>query len=182
MSDPMKNAWNDVAESFSALGRSMKDRYQGGPTAPDEEAAQRFADQDSAAGGGQADPTADLRSAFDQLLAAGKAFGDRLTGVVRDDDLKSQARQIGTSINDAIEATLDQIGQEVRGFFKPGRKGDDAAGPVDVDVPADLKVPAEVDEPGDVTDPLETANHEDVPPVDATSDEDGDPQTPTATI
>ena len=28
-SDPMKQAWNDVAEGFSTLGRMMKERYRG---------------------------------------------------------------------------------------------------------------------------------------------------------
>ena len=28
MSDPMKQAWNDVAEGFSTLGRMMKERYE----------------------------------------------------------------------------------------------------------------------------------------------------------
>ena len=28
MSDPMKQAWSDVAEGFSVLGRLMKERYR----------------------------------------------------------------------------------------------------------------------------------------------------------
>ena len=37
MSDPMKQAWNEVADGFSNLGRMMKERYHG---AGEEEAAQ----------------------------------------------------------------------------------------------------------------------------------------------
>ena len=29
MGDPVKDAWNEVAEGFSKLGQAMKERYQG---------------------------------------------------------------------------------------------------------------------------------------------------------
>ncbi len=129
MSDPMKSAWDEVAESFSALGKALKERYESGPASsaatPEQQAA-------AAADGTTADdttdrasdPTAALRDAFDQLLAAGRQFGDRAASLVRDDEVKAQARHVASSLNSALEATVEQIGQEVRGFFK-GRHGDD---------------------------------------------------------
>ena len=86
MSDPMKNAWDDVAESFSALGRAMKERYAAATT-PEEDAAAEAEGASHAS-----DPTAALREAFEQLLAAGQEFGDRATALVRDDDVKAQAQ------------------------------------------------------------------------------------------
>jgi hypothetical protein len=127
MTDPMKNAWNDVADSFSKLGQTMKDRYRGAGEETDS-----FAEPEGPAETASGkDPTAALREAFDQLLAAGREFGERTTGFVRDDAVRDQFKNVATSINDALEATLDQIGKEARGFFKPSRREDGAAPAVD---------------------------------------------------
>jgi hypothetical protein len=139
VSDPMKAAWDEVAESFSALGHAMKDRYTGGGTSgtdADTAAAAPEADTepnpaeatagDAAGSQRGGDPTAALREAFDQLLAAGRQFGDRAAALVRDDEVKAQAKHVATALNSALEATVDQIGDEVRGLFK-GRRSDDAA-------------------------------------------------------
>ncbi|MFV0307019.1 MAG: hypothetical protein ACK5OX_04675 [Desertimonas sp.] len=113
--DPIKHAWNDVADSFSALGRSMKDRFERDPDA-----------EHATTGDHGSDPTAALREAFEQLLAAGRDLGDKVTGITRDDRLKGRARSVGTSINHAVEATINQITGEMRSFFK-GSTGDDAS-------------------------------------------------------
>jgi hypothetical protein len=122
MTDPMKNAWNDVADSFSKLGQTMKERYRSAGDEPGSSAE----GSDETAGG--KDPAAALREAFDQLLAAGRDFGERTTGFVRDDAVRDQFKHVASSINDALEKTLDQIGKEARGLFKPSRRedGDDA--------------------------------------------------------
>ena len=103
--DPIKDAWSDVADHFSSFGRTMKERFdrEPEPTEPGERGA---------------DPTAALREAFDALIAAGRDLGDKVTGLVRDDALKGQARDVGTSINQALEATVNQITGEMRSFFK----------------------------------------------------------------
>ncbi len=108
-SDPMKQAWNDVAEGFSTLGRMMKERYQG---AGEDESG------DAATAGGASDGGAALRVAFDRLVAAGRELGDRAADVARDDDVRAQAKQAAASLNDAVSATVDLIGEEVGGFFK----------------------------------------------------------------
>lgn len=159
MSDPMKSAWDEVAESFSALGRAMKDRYAtgaGSASTPEEQAATAaatstgtgtdtatgtFAGTEDAERG--SDPTAALRDAFDQLLAAGRQFSDRAAGLVRDDEVKAQAKHVAATLNSALEATVDQIGKEVRGMFKGGR-GDS---PIDADEHADTPDPGEVTPP-----------------------------------
>jgi hypothetical protein len=106
MSDSMKHAWNDVADGFSALGRMMKERYQG---AGDEE-------PDVAAP--KVDAGAALREAVDRLVAAGRDLGDRAADVARDDEVKAQAKRAAASLNDALSATVDLIGEEVGGLFK----------------------------------------------------------------
>ena len=52
-SDPMKQAWNDVADGFSTLGGMMKERYQG---------AGGDKSGDTATAGGESDAGAALRT------------------------------------------------------------------------------------------------------------------------
>jgi hypothetical protein len=128
MSDPMKQAWNDVAEDFSRLGKVMKERYEG--HAPD-----------SAPDADRADADAGVRAAFERLLAAGREFGDRIADVVTGDDVRAQAKQTGQRLNDAMTTTADLLGDQVRGVFKGvGRRSD----PVDT-VAEDATVESQVD-------------------------------------
>jgi hypothetical protein len=139
MSDPMKQAWNDVAEDFSRLGKVMKDRYQ-------DRAAAGAPDTD------RADADEGVRAAFERLLAAGREFGERITDVMTGDEVKAQAKQTGQRLNDAMTTTADLLGDQVRGVFKGvGRRSD----PVDTvveDVQAESKV--------DPTEPGEHTEHE----------------------
>ncbi len=109
MSDPMKEAWRDVEDGFSTLGRMMRARYQGATDDASEPAGKT---------GEASDAAAALRDAFEQLVAAGRELGDRAADVVRDDDIRAQAKQAATSLNDALSATVELIGEQVTGFFK----------------------------------------------------------------
>jgi hypothetical protein len=109
VSDPMKQAWRDVEDGFSALGRMIRDRYQ----APAESAAETTGRTGEAPDAGAA-----LRDAFEQLVAAGRELGERATDVVRDDDIRAQAKRAAASLNDALAATVELIGEQVTGFFK----------------------------------------------------------------
>jgi hypothetical protein len=128
MSDPMKQAWNDVAEGFSTLGRMMKERYHG--EGGDEPGA-------DATAGGTPDARAALRESFDRLVAAGRELGDRAADVARDDDVKAQAKRAATSLNDALSATVDLIGEEVGGLFKRSKRSDSSAELTAQERPAD---------------------------------------------
>lgn len=159
--DPIKHAWNDVAESFTALGRSMRERYQGGadadPDAPANADTATDRDVEDGAGSGAAtsrgsDPTAALREAFEQLLAAGRDFGERATGFARDEHVKAQAKNVGTTLNEALEATFDQIGKELRGLFKGQRDEPGERAVVDTDT-ADGVLDTESDPESDGTGP-----------------------------
>jgi hypothetical protein len=128
MSDPMKQAWNDVAEGFSTLGRMMKERYHG--ESGDEPGA-------AATAGGTPDARAALRESFDRLVAAGRELGDRAADVARDDDVKAQAKRAAASLNDALSATVDLIGEEVGGLFKRSKRSDSSAELTPEERPAD---------------------------------------------
>lgn len=114
MSDPMKQAWNDVAEDFTRLGKVMKERYQGHADVSDADAEAVRADADSG-----------VRAAFERLLAAGREFGDRIADVVAGDDVREQAKQTGQRLNDAMNTSADLLGDQLRGVFKGvGRRSD----------------------------------------------------------
>ena len=115
MSDPMKQAWNDVAESFSMLGRTMKERYQ---AADADEAG------DAAPAAGTRDDDAALRAALDKLVAAGREFGDRAVDVARDDHVKAQARRVSASLNEAMSATVELLKERVDGLFNRPKDND----------------------------------------------------------
>jgi hypothetical protein len=115
MSDPMKQAWDSVAEGFSTLGRMMKERYQ-----------YADADDEATAAGGPSDADAAFRQAFERLVDAGRELGARAAEVARDDDVRAQAKRATSSLSDALSATMSFLGEEVGGFFKRS-KGDDAS-------------------------------------------------------
>ena len=127
MSDPMKQAWNDVAEGFSRLGRMMKERYHG----------ESGDDPGAAAKAGGTPDAAALREAFNRLVAAGRELGDRAADVARDDDVKAQAKRAAASLNDALSATVDLIGEEVGGLFKRSASSDPSAELTAQERPAD---------------------------------------------
>ena len=115
MSDPMKQAWNDVAENFSMLGRTMKERYQ---------AANAGEAGDAASAVGAHDDDAALRAALDKLVAAGREFGDRAVDVARDDHVKAQAKRVSASLNEAMSATVELLKERVDGLFNRPKGND----------------------------------------------------------
>jgi hypothetical protein len=126
MSDPMKQAWDGVADGFSALGRMMKDRFQdsgdNGKTA-------------TAGGDSEADDA--FRQAFERLVAAGRELGARAAEVARDDDVRAQAKRATASLSDALSATMNFLGEEVGGFFRRAKGDGDPADPTDpTEIPA----------------------------------------------
>ena len=111
MSDPMKQAWDGVADGFSTLGRMMKERYKD------------TGDNGETATVGGADADAAFRQAFERLVAAGRELGARAAEVARDDDIRAQAKRATSSLSDALSTTMNFLGEEVGGFFKR-TKGD----------------------------------------------------------
>ncbi|MCU1502770.1 MAG: hypothetical protein JWM12_2124 [Ilumatobacteraceae bacterium] len=130
MSDPMKHAWNDVAEDFSRLGKVMIGRYQGrAPAATAQEADRSEAD-------------AGVRAAFERLVDAGRELGERIADVVAGDEVRAQARQTGQRLSDAMSTSADLLGHQVRGVFKGAWRG-----PEPVDTVAEDAAPSEPGSP-----------------------------------
>ena len=109
MSDPMKQAWNDVADGFSTLGRMVKERYQG--MTGDESS-------DAAPGGGVPDAGAALRAR--RSTGSWRRDGSSATARGRRGERRGEgaSRTLpAASLNDALSATVDLIGEEVGGLF-----------------------------------------------------------------
>ncbi len=99
MSDPIKQTWDNVAEGFTNLGKAVKDRYEGATR-------------------GGAEAAGATREAFDGLVDTIRQLGDKLVGVVKDDDLRAQTSEAMHSLNNALTTTVDLIGDQVGGFFR----------------------------------------------------------------
>jgi hypothetical protein len=127
MTEPMKQRWNDVGQSFESLGRVLKARYSAHPSAeaggaaagPDEAPSAEAAQEERAA----------LREAFDKLMTAAKDFGDRAAGVARDPEVQAQTKDVAHALSSALSATVEMVGDEVNGLFKRTKGGSSDEGP-----------------------------------------------------
>lgn len=106
MSDPVKQAWNEVSDGFSSLGRLMKDRL-GAAESTTESSEQEHERSETA-----------FRAALETVVAAAREFGERAADIVKDPELKAQAKLAIGSLNAALTATADQVGEDVRGLLK----------------------------------------------------------------
>ena len=96
----------------------VKERYRGGGDEPADDAAPTDDDADDREGA--------FREAVDRMVAAGRDLGDRAADVARDDDVKEQAKQAAATLNDAINVTVNLIGDQVGGFFNRKKGSADA--------------------------------------------------------
>lgn len=129
--DPIKQAWQDVAESVTALGRMLKAEYRARdePGTGPAEAAGDATSGDATPGdatpgdaGSRADAESEarLRAAIDRLLEAGRDVGDSVSEVAHDPEITSQAKRTAASLEDALTATVNMIADEVSGLFRRG--------------------------------------------------------------
>lgn len=106
MTEPMKQRWDDVGQRFEALGRVVKERYQSAETAP-------AAEPDDAS-----KERAALREAFEKIVTAAQELGERAASIVHDPAVKEQTTLVARSLNEALTASVDQIGDEVGRLLK----------------------------------------------------------------
>ena len=106
MTEPMKQRWEDVGQSFEALSRLVKERYHSAETAPAVE--REDANQERAA----------LREAFAKVVTAAQDLGERAASIVHDPAVKEQTTLVARSLNEALTASVDQIGDEVGRLLK----------------------------------------------------------------
>lgn len=101
-------AWQEVGEKFTALGRKFKQHYEdrGEGTEPTE---------GDVTAGAPADVKKAVDNVGDSLERVFGSIGDSL----QDEEVKSQARSAFSSLVDALGATFSEIGQEVRKMGQP---------------------------------------------------------------
>jgi hypothetical protein len=100
-----KQAWDEVNQSFTALGRRLKQHY----------------DQQTGAGGAA---TADRRAVEDALRKLADSLDQAFTSVgnaVRDPGVQQDARKAGASLGEALSRTFSEVSDDLRDRFKPKR-------------------------------------------------------------
>lgn len=126
----VRSAWNDAGGHFSELGQKLKQHYaqQRGND------AERERTQVEEAVGKLADA---LRGAFDAMGAAAK-----------DPAVKSEVKQVGKTVGDALGVTFAEISDELRKAFNRGPAAGDEAGSAEPGTgPAATGEPAPTAEP-----------------------------------
>jgi hypothetical protein len=98
-----KDAWERAGESFERLGAQLREHY-------------RRAGEDHG-GAGEVDDA--LRRLGDALDAAVKAVGE----TVRDPEFQETARGAAKALGEALTATFEQVGAQVRGRWE--RRGEE---------------------------------------------------------
>ncbi len=117
MSDPVKQAWQEVSDGFSSLRQLMKERYGAAESSTDAPEPER--DRSEAA----------LRAALDSLIAAARDVGERAVEIVKDPEIKAQTKHAIDSLNTALTTTADQVGDDVRGLLKRANRSGSASSP-----------------------------------------------------
>ena len=130
-------AWQEVGEKFTALGRKFKQHYEdrGEGTEPTE-------------GDVTAGAPADVKKAMDNVGGSLERVFGSIGDAFQDTDVKDQTRSAFSSLVDALGATFSELGQEVRKMGQP-RDEDDSTSRERVTV-TDEAPPAEDFEPDGV--------------------------------
>jgi len=108
-----RQAWDEVSESFAALGRRVKQHYEqrGGQEGP--APADRKAVEDA------------LRKLADSLDLAFTAVGD----AVRDPAFGEETRRAAASLGEALSATFGEVSDDLRDRFRARGRGRGPGGP-----------------------------------------------------
>jgi hypothetical protein len=103
MADDAKQAWTEVGEKFSSLGRRVAQRYKESET-PERTAEERDREIERAA-----------KEIVDELGRGVSAFAD----TVKDEDAKKELQEAFRSMGDAITATFEEIRDGLRSNKTP---------------------------------------------------------------
>lgn len=95
-----RQAWEEVGESFTSLGRLLRDKFE---RPKDEERA------------------SEVQDALASLGEAARRLGD----AVLDPELQQTAQRVALSLGAAITATLSQVTGEIEEALRPPPRGDD---------------------------------------------------------
>jgi hypothetical protein len=112
MADDAKQAWNEVAERFSAWGRHVADRYKEMGSVAGETAQESQRKLEEAA-----------RDLSEQLNRAFGALGETL----RDEQAKTELKDAVRAVGDAVAITVTETGEAIRRRVTSSHTGDDAS-------------------------------------------------------
>src|SRR6266576_6439315 len=99
-----KQAWNDVGERFSSLGRRLSGHYR------------------EAGGAGRATVEGSQRKLEEAAREIGNEIGRAFTALgetINDDDAKKDLKSAVSAIGDAVTVTVNEAGKAVRGRGAP---------------------------------------------------------------
>ena len=102
MTDGSKQAWNDVAERFTSLGKRVAENYRSGGPEPSPKQPQRGVEEV-------------VREIGNQV---GRAF-EALDETVRDEDARRELRGAFNALGTALSATVDEATGAIRGTPPP---------------------------------------------------------------
>lgn len=101
-------AWQEVGEKFTALGRRFKQHYE-----------DRGEGAEPTEGEVTAGAPTDVKKAMDNVGDSLERVFGSIGDSLQDDAVKEQARSAFSSLVDALGATFSEIGQEVRKMGQP---------------------------------------------------------------
>jgi len=97
------NAWQEVSEKFSALGRTFKQRYD-----------ERGEGAEPTEGNVTAGAPPDMKRAMDNVGDSIERVFGTIGDSLQDDNVKEQARSAFSSLVEALGTTFGELGDEVR--------------------------------------------------------------------
>lgn len=98
-----EEAWKEVSEKFGALGKKFREHYESTAAKEDEESA----------------PSSDdIKKAFDTISDGLERVFGSLGAAVRDEQVKAESKAAASALVDALGATVEDLGVEVRKRIK----------------------------------------------------------------
>lgn len=97
------DAWRQVGDAFSRLGRLLEARF----TADTGEAPSREPTE-------QEGPGDDLRQAVDRLVEQANVLADRTSGAFQDPEVRDASREAGRRFLDALATSVEALTDELR--------------------------------------------------------------------
>ncbi len=98
-----EEAWKDVGDRFSSLGKKFRQHYESTDTEKSEE------------GGPSSD---EIKKAFDTISDGLERVFGSLGAAVRDDEVKAESKAAASALVDALGATVEDLGVVVRKTIK----------------------------------------------------------------
>ncbi len=105
--EPRDAAWNRVSEQFARLGENLRQRFESdAPDAPTVEGARDT-----------------LQDAFRSVGDAAEKLANTVGSVIRDPQVKDEAKQAASSLVDALGLTFSQVSDTIRRRMERSESG-----------------------------------------------------------